>query len=114
MKLVSYAGQQLVTTDDVADALVELAAAIASDGDSQALHIPIVMDGEKDCADLIVGVGNDLLVGPQSSKGDDPDFSVEAEQLRQHRLYPRRGSDDEADDVDTDSAFFGYGLDHDF
>ncbi|MER7445844.1 hypothetical protein [Microbacterium sp. NPDC097977] len=114
MKLVSYAGQQLVTTDDVADALVELAAAIASDGDSQALHIPIVMDGEKDCADLIVGVGNDLLVGPQSSKGDDPDFSVEAEQLRQHRLYPRRGSDDEADDVDTDSAFFDYGLDHDF
>ena len=114
MKLVSYAGQQLVTTDDVADALVELAAAIASDGDSQALHIPIVMDGEKDCADLIVGVGNDLLVGPQSSNGDDPDVSVEAEQLRQHRLYPRRGSDDEADDVDTDSAFFGYGLDHDF
>lgn len=114
MKLVSYAGQQLVTTDDVADALVELAAAIASEGDSQALQIPIVVDGEKDCADLIVGVGNDLLVGPQSSNGDDPDFSEDAEQLRRHRFYPRRAKDAEEDDADGDSPFFDYGTDHEF
>lgn len=114
MKLVSYAGQQLVTTDDVAAALVELAAAIAREGESQALHIPIVVGGEKDCADLIVGVGNDLLVGPQPSRGDDPDFSVDAEQLRRHRLYPRRGSDDDSDGADTDSTPFDYGLDLEF
>lgn len=114
MKLVSYAGQQLMTTDDVAAALVELAAAIASEGDSQALHIPIVVGGEKDCADLIVGVGNDLLVGPQSSDGDDPDFSEDAEQLRQHRLYPRRGTDDEEEGADLGSAPFDYGLDLEF
>lgn len=88
MKLVSYAGQQLVTTDDVADALVQLAAGVASDGTSEAVQIPIVLDGTEDCADLIVGVGNDVLVGPQASVGIDPDFSEQAARLRAHPLYP--------------------------
>lgn len=102
MKLVSYAGQQLITTDDVADALVELAAAIAREGETEALHIPVVINGVKDSADLLVGVGNDLLVGPQTSDGADPDFSVEAEKLRSHRLYPRPR--DEADDDGFDAG----------
>ncbi|MFJ4174696.1 hypothetical protein [Microbacterium sp. NPDC089696] len=97
MKLVSYAGQQLVTTDDVADALVELAAAIARDGETEALRLPIVKDGEVDYAELIAGVGNDILVGPQASEGIDPDFSEDAAKLRSHRLYPRRENDDNAD-----------------
>lgn len=113
MKLVSYAGQQLVTTDDVADALVELAASIASEGSSEALEIPIVVDGEKDCADLIVGVGNDLLVGPQASEGTDPDFSDEAAALRQHRLYPQRA--DDADDEDLAPLQpIDFGIDHEY
>jgi hypothetical protein len=92
MKLVSYAGQQLVTTDDVADALVTLAAAIANEGESDAIEIPIVIDGEEDHADLVVGLGNDVLVGPHSSHSDDPDFSAHAERLRSHPLFPERGS----------------------
>ncbi|MFF7294238.1 hypothetical protein ACFY9N_17035 [Microbacterium sp. NPDC008134] len=103
MKLVSYAGQQLITTDDVADALVTLAAAIAADGESAALQIPILSDGEKDCADLIAGVGNDILVGPQTSHGDDPDFSEEAANLRAHRLYPKQ-PDNNANEPEVDDA----------
>lgn len=95
MKLVSYAGQQVVTTDDVAEALVALAAAIASEGESAALRLPIVIDGQKDSADLIVGVGNDLLVGPHLSDGDDPDFSEEAAALREHPLFPARGAQED-------------------
>ncbi|MEN0023226.1 MAG: hypothetical protein AAGC61_08080 [Microbacterium sp.] len=104
MKLVSYAGQQLVTTDDVADALVALAAAIAREGESEALQIPILVNGEEDCADLIVGVGNDLLVGPQASEGVDPDFSDEAEKLRQHRFFPT-ATPHEDDDRDMVTDF---------
>ncbi|GAA1643019.1 hypothetical protein [Microbacterium flavum] len=94
MKLVSYAGQQLATTDDVADALVTLAAAIASEGESQALQIPVLVDGREDCADLIVGVGNDILVGPQASADVDPDFSEDAERLRAHPLFPQPAEDE--------------------
>ena len=48
MKLASYTGQQLLTTDDVADALVELAAAIARDGATEALQIPLYPRPEAD------------------------------------------------------------------
>ncbi|WP_431806548.1 hypothetical protein [Microbacterium paraoxydans] len=100
MKLVSYAGQQVVTTDDVADALVHLAASLASEGESAAVQIPIHIGGEKDTADLIVGVGNDLLVGPQASDGEDPDFSEDAAALRGHRYYPKASPAEDAVDDD--------------
>lgn len=100
MKIVSYAGQQLVTTDDVADSLVTLAAAIASEGESDAVEIPIILNGRQDAADLVVGVGNDLLVGPHDSEESEPDFSAHAARLRAHRLYPERDAGAEHPDGD--------------
>lgn len=101
MKLVSYAAQQLVTTDDVADALVVLAAEIANEGGSRALQIPILVDDEEELAELVVGVGNDVLVGPHASTGVDPDFSEHAARLRSHPSYPkRRAADGDADEED--------------
>lgn len=105
MKLVSYAGQQLVTTDDVAEALVTLAAAVANEGSSEAVQIPILTDGEPDSADLIIGLGNDLLVGPQASDDAEPDFSEAAAKLRSHRLYPKRNAEDEHGDDDADEPW---------
>jgi len=100
MKIVSYAGQQLVTTDDVANSLVTLAAAIASEGESDAVEIPIVLNGRQDTADLVVGVGNDLLVGPHDFEQSEPDFSAHSARLRAHRLYPERDADDAHGDAD--------------
>jgi hypothetical protein len=110
MKIVSYAGQQLVTTDDVADALVVLAAEIANEGRSQALQIPIVVDGRENTAELVVGLGNDVLVGPQSSDGNDPDFSAQAQKLRSHPFYPK--PNDQAADAEDD-GFESWNLDVD-
>ncbi len=95
MKIVSYAGQQLVTTDDVADSLVTLAAAVAKEGEADAVEIPILVDGREDCADLVIGVGNDLLVGPQRFEDEEPDFSQHAARLQAHRLYPDSPDADE-------------------
>ncbi|WP_050304945.1 hypothetical protein, partial [Mycobacterium tuberculosis] len=89
MKLVSYAGQQLITSDDVAETLLTLAAAIAREGESEAVEIPILLDGEKDWADLLVGVGNDVLVSPHHAAEPDPDFATEVDELRAHRLFPK-------------------------
>jgi len=100
MKLVSYAAQQLVTTDDVAEVLVTLAAAIANEGESEALEIPIVVNGEVETAELIVGLGNDLLVGPSASTEGDPDFSEQAAALRAHHRYPRSHDDETDSDED--------------
>lgn len=89
MKVVAYAGQQFVTTDDVAGALLQLAAAIAREGSAEALRIPVVLDGVEDCADLIVGAGIGMLVESQLSAEPDPDFSEHAASLTRHRLYPK-------------------------
>lgn len=108
MKIVSYAGQQLITTEDVADALVVLAAEIANEGGSEALQIPIVVDGKTDFAELVVGVGNDVLVGPHASEGTDPDFTEHAQKLRQHPSYPMRTRAEE-----EDAPFDGWNVDVD-
>ena len=108
MKIVSYAGQQLVTTDDVADSLVTLAAAVAKEGEADAVEIPILVGGREDCADLVIGVGNDLLVGPHEFHDPEPDFSEHAARLQTHRLYPETvetdddGAHDWHLDVDLD------------
>ncbi len=112
MKLVSYAGQQLVTTDDVAEALVVLAAAVANEGASQAVQIPILVEGRVDVAELVVGLGNDVLVGPRSSDGDDPDFSAHATRLREHPFYPKPTADDDSAEAE-EQPFDEWALDVD-
>lgn len=111
MKLVSYAAQQLVTTDDVAEVLVTLAAAIANEGESEALEIPIVVDGEVETAELIVGLGNDLLVGPSASTDGDPDFSAQAAGLRAHHRYPRSQAEEPGDGGEWNIAGLDLDLD---
>lgn len=91
MRCITYAGETLITTDDVAAALVELTASIANYGRAEAITIPIVVDGsdDEDTATLVIGVGNDVLSAPLTWHSTEPDFSAQAEQLRSHPDYPR-------------------------
>lgn len=90
MRCVTYAGETVTTTDDVAEALVQLTASIAADGQAEAVSIPIVTDdGETEQAELVIGVGNDVLSAPAAWEREEPDFGWAAEQLRQHRRYPQ-------------------------
>ncbi|SDQ06177.1 hypothetical protein [Microbacterium sp. cf332] len=94
MRRITYAGDTVITTDDVAEALVELTAAVANYGRAEAVRIPIVLegDGRVDEAELVIGVGNDVLSAPVEWDGDEPDFTDGAEELRAHESYPSRGS----------------------
>jgi hypothetical protein len=94
MRCVTYAGESVVTTDDVAEALVALTAAVASSGNADAVKIPIVDEetGKVGEAELVIGVGNDVLSAPMSWDGDDYDFSSSAEELRSHHHYPRQSA----------------------
>lgn len=90
MRCVTYAGETVVTTDDVAASLVELTAAVAKEGQAEAVSIPIVTDDQKvGQAELVIGVGNDVLSAPVEWVGEEPDFASWAEDLRKHRLFPR-------------------------
>ena len=87
---MTYAGETVITTDDVAASLVELTAAVAKEGQAEAVSIPIVTEDKKvGQAELVIGVGNDVLSAPVEWAGEEPDFAAWAEDLRNHRLFPR-------------------------
>lgn len=90
MRRITYAGETVITTDDVAAVLVDLTAAIASAGRADAVAIPIMLEGSDDVgeAELVIGVGNDVLSRPVRWEGEEPDFSSAAAGLREHSLYP--------------------------
>jgi hypothetical protein len=94
MRCVTYAGESVITTDDVAEALVALTAAVASAGNADAVTIPIIDEatGAVGDAELVIGVGNDVLSAPYSWDGEEHDFSEAAQELREHRYFPTRSS----------------------
>lgn len=90
MRCVTYAGETVMTTDDVAASLIELTAAVAKEGQAEAVSIPIVTDDKKVAqAELVIGVGNDVLSAPMEWNEEEPDFSHAADDLKNHRLFPR-------------------------
>ncbi|MCM3500634.1 hypothetical protein M3667_01920 [Microbacterium sp. P26] len=90
MRCVTYAGETVITTDDVAASLIELTAAVAKEGQAEAVSIPIVTDDKKVAqAELVIGVGNDVLSAPLEWDDEQPDFSHAAKELKEHRLFPR-------------------------
>ncbi|WP_065571811.1 hypothetical protein [Microbacterium oleivorans] len=94
MRCITYAGETVVTTDDVAEALVTLTAAVAEVGRADAVTIPIVFEknGEIGEASLVIGVGNDVLSVATDWDRPEPDFSFAAAQLRRHPHFPRDDS----------------------
>ncbi|KQM40262.1 hypothetical protein ASE56_07890 [Microbacterium sp. Leaf203] len=108
---MTYAGETVITTDDVAASLIELTAAVAKEGQAEAVSIPIVTDDRKVAqAELVIGVGNDVLSAPLEWHDEEPDFSHAAAELKDHRLFPRphlRAVESDASDDDEP-------LDYDF
>jgi len=114
MRCVTYAGETVITTDDVAASLIELTAAVAKEGQAEAVSIPIVTDDRKVAqAELVIGVGNDVLSAPADWTGEEPDFSWAAEELRQHKRFPQAPAiavEQPSDDANPD-AFWDPDLD---
>lgn len=110
MRCVTYAGETVITTDDVAASLVELTAAVAKEGQAEAISIPIVTQANTVAqAELVIGVGNDVLSSPLDWDDEEPDFRAAAEDLRTHRLFPRTSlravpspTDDHDEPIDWD------------
>jgi hypothetical protein len=94
MRGITYAGETVLTTDAVAAALVDLTAALAKIGQAEAVSIPIVLESRADVgeAELVIGVGNDVLSVPVDWDGDEPDFSEYEAGLRGHPALPQTAS----------------------
>lgn len=77
MRIVSYADQSFLTSDDVASALLQLAAALARAGTSEVVAIPFVDGGgEARQAELTVGPASQLV----SFESDAPEIALDEEE----------------------------------
>lgn len=114
MRTITYAGETVTTTDDVAEALIKLTAAVAKSGRAEAVRIPIVTEYQDRVgnADLVIGVGNDVLSLPAKWEGDEqPDFSQQAEELRTHPSFPQLVTGGPLLDSEIRAADWDYELD---
>lgn len=117
MRAITYAGGTVITSDDVAATLVELSAALARRGQAEAVRIPIVLPGRgtQAWAELVVGVGNDVLSVPCEWEGREPDFDGSFGELLAHleRVRPRGAAEVVPTDEDDLSDRY-FDLDVDF
>lgn len=94
MRCITYAGENVITSDDAAATLIELTAALAQRGRTEAARLPIVLEDSRarEWAELVIGIGNDVLSVPHPWVGDEVDFSDEAAELRRrlHAVGPAR------------------------
>jgi hypothetical protein len=72
MKLIHYAGDELVTGDSIADAVLRYAAALAETEGSLALDIPVQFpDGRVAAATMLIGPASQLVAVPHDTEFDE-------------------------------------------
>ncbi len=88
MKTIHYAGDAILLNDELADAVVEYAAALARVGSSAELTVPVVIDdGSVSSASMLLGPASQLIATPApGAKEAAADAELLAEIIRQTAL----------------------------
>ncbi len=103
MKSVSYAGLTFATADVIADALLQLAAALGQNERAETIDIPVVEEsGRLSSVQLVVGPASQFISRPVESPFDDPQDQeiLDTLNLRIRRLDLPRAAAVEPDEVD--------------
>jgi hypothetical protein len=91
VKRILYAGSEIVTGDDIADALMRYSAALAEVGDAETVTIPaVIADGSVASVDMLVGPASQIVAMPTGAgEVELVDDAVIAElESRTRRLRP--------------------------
>ena len=64
MRILSYSGESVVTTDGVGEAVVDYARALIADHSTDVIDIPILFETEELTASLVLGPASQLIVVP--------------------------------------------------
>ncbi|TFC21396.1 hypothetical protein [Cryobacterium glucosi] len=85
MKRMSYCGTTFLTTNAVADALLEFAAALTEQHKSEVVEVPSYSaDGSEILIHLLVAPGSELISIPENAVGDEPETHYAVSVLRDH------------------------------
>lgn len=99
MKVVIYAGGEFMTSDAIADALMDYSAALAEGHDAATIELPIVAeDGDPGRAVFLVGPASQIVAKTVTTDLPEPEDAAEVEHLRAmtRSLRPTASIDTEA------------------
>lgn len=83
MKRIVYAGSELVTGDDIADALMDFGQALAEESTAENVEIPVIDgSGERAMASLLVGPASQIVALPAASPYPELVDEVAVQRLR--------------------------------
>ena len=111
MERIHYAGGVLLTGSEIADAIVDYAAALAARRTAASVDIPVrTPDGRTTRAHMLIGPSSQLVTEPIESEQDELVDEELVSSLRNattalgntRPLVGRTGPDDVLDDADTD------------
>jgi hypothetical protein len=72
MRIVSYLGESVVTTNGVGEAVVDYARALIAENSVDLVDIPVVFDNQQSMASMVLGPASQLIVVPSH----DPDVNL--------------------------------------
>ncbi len=110
MRIIATGREELLTSAEVADAILTYAGALARAGTADTVTIPIVRDdGEPDEARLLLGPASQITIMP--GRSDDIDLPTSAEttehlEQKTRRLEPAPIADHNAPDVGSAANHF--------
>ena len=68
MRILSYSGESVVTTDRVGEAVVDYARALIAENSTDVVDIPVLFEDEELTASMVLGPGSQLIVVPARNR----------------------------------------------
>ena len=109
MRIVSYSGQSVVTTDGVGQAVVDYARALIAENASDVIDIPVLLDDEELTASLIIGPSSQIMVAPCRDEDCGLRDELTIARIRSriaalgpHRILPTEAVPSELDELNDD------------
>jgi hypothetical protein len=95
MRILSYSGESVLTTDGVGEAVVDYARALIAENSTDVVDIPVILDDEELMASMVIGPASPLLVTPARDRDVALRDELTIERLRAktaalgpHRIVP--------------------------
>jgi len=115
MKRIDYVGNDLLTGDRIADAIMNYATALARRARADRVDVPVFADGRISRVELILGPASQLLVESVQDDREEPvddelvaDLEQRTARLRDPRpIAARGGPETVVDGFDLPGDFFG-------
>ena len=109
MRILSYSGESVLTTDGVGEAVVEYARALIADNSADVVDIPVMSDDRELTASMLLGPSSPLLVMPVADHDVELRDELTIARLRAktaalvpHQVVPSDSPPRERDDVPYD------------